>query len=113
MLELKSKGYKLGLITIFTGHGRVVQAATAGNPTIGVSLKGAIGNPLGAGGAIQAGCAALAMSLGAVPPTVNWRFPDPACPLNLSAQPRFISHRTALVNAHGLSGTNTCLVLAR
>ena len=78
-----------------------------------VSLKGAIGNPLGAGGAIQAGCAALAMSLGAVPPTVNWRFPDPACPLNLSAQPRFISHRTALVNAHGLSGTNTCLVLAR
>ena len=78
-----------------------------------VSLKGAIGNPLGAGGAIQAGCAALGLRDGVVPPTVNWQFPDPACPLNLSAETRFIPHRTALVNAHGLSGTNACLVLTR
>jgi hypothetical protein len=33
---------KLGLITIFAGPGRVVQIVAAGNPTIGVSLKGAI-----------------------------------------------------------------------
>ena len=78
-----------------------------------VSLKGAIGNPLGAGGAIQTGCAALGLRDGVVPPTVNWQFPDPACPLNLSAETRFIPHRTALVNAHGLSGTNACLVLTR
>lgn len=78
-----------------------------------VSIKGAVGNPLGAGGAIQAGCAALGMTYGAVPPTVNWAFPDPACPLNLSAQPRFIPHRSVLVNAHGLSGTNACLVLTK
>ncbi len=77
-----------------------------------VSLKGAIGNPLGAGGAMQVGCAALCLGAGVVPPTVNWQFPDPACPLNLSSQTRFISHRTTLVNAHGLSGTNACLVLA-
>lgn len=78
-----------------------------------VSLKGAIGNPLGAGGAIQAGCAALGMNRSAIPPTVNWLYPDPSCPLNLSAQARFIAHRTTLVNAHGLSGTNSCLVLSR
>jgi 3-oxoacyl-(acyl-carrier-protein) synthase len=78
-----------------------------------VSLKGAIGNPLGAAGAIQVGCAALGLSHSAVPPTVNWQFPDPACPLNLSAQTRYLPHRTALVDAHGLSGTNACLVLAQ
>jgi 3-oxoacyl-[acyl-carrier-protein] synthase II len=78
-----------------------------------VSLKGAIGNPLGAGGAIQTGCAALGLRDGIVPPTVNWQFPDPACPLNLSAQTRFIPHRHTLVNSHGLSGTNACLVLQR
>ncbi len=78
-----------------------------------VSLKGAIGNPLGAGGAIQVGCAALCMERSAIPPTVNWQYPDPACPLNLSAQARYITHRTTLVDAHGLSGTNTCLVLTR
>lgn len=75
------------------------------------SLKGAVGNPLGAAGAIQAGCAALGMREGFLPPTVNWRNADPECPLNLSGSARYISHRTALVNAHGLSGTNTCLVL--
>lgn len=78
-----------------------------------VSIKGAIGNPFAAAGAIQAGCVALGMREGFIPPTVNWQHPDPACRLNLSAQPRFIPFKTALVNSHGLSGTNSCLVLQR
>jgi 3-oxoacyl-(acyl-carrier-protein) synthase len=78
-----------------------------------VSIKGAIGNPLGAAGAIQIGCAALSLKRSAIPPTVNWTHPDPACPLNLSSAPRYIEHENTLVNAHGLSGTNACLVLTR
>ncbi|MEO6004461.1 MAG: beta-ketoacyl synthase N-terminal-like domain-containing protein [Opitutus sp.] len=78
-----------------------------------VSLKGAIGNPLGAAGAIQIGCAALGLQRGAIPGTVNWTYPDPACPLQLSSVPRYVEHRNVLVNAHGLSGTNACLVLTR
>jgi 3-oxoacyl-[acyl-carrier-protein] synthase II len=78
-----------------------------------VSIKGAIGNPFAAAGAIQAGCAALGMRGAFIPPTVNWRHPDPACRLNLSAQPRFLPFTTALINSHGLSGTNSCLLLRR
>ncbi|MFI5356461.1 MAG: beta-ketoacyl-[acyl-carrier-protein] synthase family protein [Opitutales bacterium] len=78
-----------------------------------VSIKGAIGNPLGAGGAIQTGAAVLALRDGLIPPTVNWQFPDPDCPLNLSAQARAVPHDVTLVNAHGLSGTNACLVLSK
>jgi len=78
-----------------------------------VSIKGAIGNPLGAAGAIQVGCAALGLQRGSIPPTVNWQFPDPDCPLNLSAEGRHFDHRSVLVNSHGLSGTNACLVLTR
>jgi len=78
-----------------------------------VSLKGAIGNPLGAAGAIQVGCAALGLKCGFLPPTVNWEHPDPGCPLKLSVKPRYVSYRNTLVNAHGLSGTNACLVLRR
>jgi 3-oxoacyl-[acyl-carrier-protein] synthase II len=78
-----------------------------------VSIKGAIGNPFAAAGAIQAGCAALGLRYGFIPPTVNWVHPDPACPLNLSAQPRFLPMETALINSHGLSGTNSCLLLER
>lgn len=76
------------------------------------SLKGAIGNPLGAAGAIQVGCAALGLHHAMLPPTVNWEHPDPACALNLSSKVRYISHRNTLINAHGLSGTNACLVLS-
>jgi 3-oxoacyl-(acyl-carrier-protein) synthase len=77
------------------------------------SLKGAIGNPLGAAGAIQVGCAALGLRHEMIPPTVNWEHPDPACDLNLSSRARYIFHRNVLINAHGLSGTNACLLLTQ
>lgn len=78
-----------------------------------VSIKGAIGNPLGAGGAIQTGCAALGIKHSMIPPTVNWEYPDPHCRLNLSRKSRHLDCDAVLINAHGLSGTNTCLVLTR
>lgn len=77
------------------------------------SIKGAIGNPLGAAGAIQIGCAALGLAEGEIAPTVNWGFADPECALNLSGSCRSIRHHTTLVNSHGLSGTNACVLLAR
>lgn len=77
------------------------------------SIKGAIGNPLAAAGAIQVGAAVLGMEQGFIPPTVNWEFPDPACPLNLSATTRWVSSGTTLIDGHGLLGTNSCLLLRR
>jgi 3-oxoacyl-(acyl-carrier-protein) synthase len=78
-----------------------------------VSIKGAIGNPFAAAGAIQTGVAALGMVHSFIPPTVNWRFPDPSCRLNLSAEARHVCFEVALVNSHGLSGTNSAIVLER
>jgi 3-oxoacyl-(acyl-carrier-protein) synthase len=78
-----------------------------------VSIKGAIGNPFAAAGAIQAGVAALGMRESFIPPTVNWRHPDPSCDLNLSNQARYIGFDVGLVNSHGLSGTNSALLLER
>jgi len=78
-----------------------------------VSLKGAIGNPLGAAGSIQVASAALSLKTGRVPPTVNWETPDPECPLNLGTQARDVGCTVALVNAHGLCGTNASMVLSR
>ena len=78
-----------------------------------VSIKGSIGNPFAAAGAIQAGCAALGLRESFMPPTVNWQHPDPACRLNLSSSARFMPFTTALVDSHGLSGTNSCLLLRR
>jgi 3-oxoacyl-[acyl-carrier-protein] synthase II len=77
------------------------------------SLKGAVGNPLGAAGSIQVASAALSLSTGRIPPTVNWETPDPECPLNLSARARDVGCSVALVNAHGLCGTNASMVLLK
>jgi len=77
------------------------------------SIKGAIGNPLSAAAAMQVAAAALGMRDGIMPPTVNWDFPDPACPLNLSNRSRTVEHSRTLINAHGLAGVNSSLVLER
>lgn len=75
------------------------------------SIKGSIGSPLAAAGAIQIASAALSMQTGVLPPTVNWKTPDPSCPLNLSAEARRLNSGVCLVNAHGISGNNSSLIL--
>lgn len=77
------------------------------------SLKGAIGNPLAAAGSIQVASTALSLQTGRIPPTVNWETPDPECPLNLSAEARDVGCSVALVNAHGLCGTNASMILSK
>ncbi len=78
-----------------------------------VSIKGAIGNSLAAAGAIQIASAALCLSTGLLPPTVNWQTADPECPLNLSANMRETYPTVAIINAHGASGTNASLVISQ
>lgn len=78
-----------------------------------VSIKGAIGTPLGAAPAIQIASAALGLKFGVMPPTVNWEYPDPSCPLNLSNRPRYIEHDVTLLNAHGVGGVNSSMILER
>ncbi|HEY1791705.1 MAG TPA: beta-ketoacyl-[acyl-carrier-protein] synthase family protein [Opitutaceae bacterium] len=77
------------------------------------SIKGAIGNPLGAAGAIQVASTALALKTGTIPPTVNWITPDPECPLNLSGEARPVGCSAAIVNTHGLCGMNASMILLR
>ena len=78
-----------------------------------VSIKGAIGNPLAGAPAIQVAAAVLGQRFGVIPPTVNWEYPDPACPLNLSSRSRSVAHAVTMVNAHGMAGVNSSLILER
>jgi 3-oxoacyl-(acyl-carrier-protein) synthase len=125
-LSIANAGYRPDAVDVINAWGpghRLIDAAevTAIRQVFGertkdiaaVSIKGAIGNPLGAAGAIQVGCAALGLAHSVVPPTVNWTYPDPACALSLSSRKRDLVHSVAAVNSHGLSGTNACLILHR
>lgn len=77
------------------------------------SIKGAVGSAMAAAGAIQVASAALSLQRGIIPPTVNWETPDPGCPLCLSSSPRRLKMSAALINGHGISGSNSSLVLER
>jgi 3-oxoacyl-(acyl-carrier-protein) synthase len=77
------------------------------------SIKGAIGTALGASGPIQSASTIISLMTEVLPPTVNWETSDPGCPLNLSNTPRRVRTNVAVVNAHGLSGSNSALVLER
>lgn len=80
----------------------------------GSSTKSMIGHPQGASGAAGVATAALALSRGFLPPTINLHDPDPACDLD------FIPHRgraaqpeAALCNCLGFGSKNSAIVLGR
>jgi 3-oxoacyl-(acyl-carrier-protein) synthase len=77
-----------------------------------VAIKGAIGNALGAAGAIQVGCAALGIRHSMIAPTVNWQNPDPSCPLNLAKASRVLATGVTLVTGRDpVGGIISCLLL--
>jgi 3-oxoacyl-[acyl-carrier-protein] synthase II len=78
------------------------------------STKSTMGHLLGAAGAVEAIMSALAIHEGVIPPTINYRHPDPACDLDyVPNEPRKAEIDVALSNAMGLGGHNGCVLLAR
>jgi 3-oxoacyl-[acyl-carrier-protein] synthase II len=76
------------------------------------STKSMHGHVLGATGAIEAAAILAAMRDGFLPPTINYRDPDPRCDLDYvpnEARPARV--RTALSNNFGFGGNNCALVL--
>jgi beta-ketoacyl-acyl-carrier-protein synthase II len=78
------------------------------------STKSVTGHCFGAAGAIEAMMCALAVHYGVLPPTMNYRVPDPECDLDyVPNESRRIEVDVALSNAMGLGGHNACVLLGR
>jgi 3-oxoacyl-[acyl-carrier-protein] synthase II len=78
------------------------------------STKSVTGHCFGAAGAVEAMMCALALHHGVLPPTINYRNPDPECDLDYvpnEAREQQVDY--ALSNAMGLGGHNGCVVLGR
>jgi 3-oxoacyl-[acyl-carrier-protein] synthase II len=76
------------------------------------SLKSMCGQPLAAGSAMQVVASSLAMRDGAVPPTINYRVPDPSCDLDyVPNASRSTRVRNSLIHAHSLGGSHVTMVL--
>ena len=80
----------------------------------GSSVKSMIGHPQGASGAAGVVTAALAMSRGFLPPTINQTDRDPACDLDFVANHgRPAEVEAALCNCLGFGSKNSALVIGR
>jgi 3-oxoacyl-[acyl-carrier-protein] synthase II len=80
----------------------------------GSSVKSMIGHPQGASGAAGVVTAALALSRGFLPPTINQREPDPACDLDvIPNQGRQGEVGAVLCNCLGFGSKNSALVIGR
>ena len=78
------------------------------------STKSMMGHTFGAAGAIEAIMCVLALRDGVLPPTINYREPDPACDLDyVPNEARRTQVEVALSNAMGLGGHNGCVLLGR
>ncbi|HET7043458.1 MAG TPA: beta-ketoacyl-ACP synthase II [Gaiellaceae bacterium] len=78
------------------------------------STKSMTGHCFGAAGAIESMMCALALHHGILPPTINYRVPDPECDLDyVPNEAREARVDVALSNAMGLGGHNGCVLLGR
>ncbi len=78
------------------------------------SIKSMIGHLFGAAGAVEALSTALTIYHGVIPPTINYRTPDPECDLDYVPNvAREAEVRVALSNSMGLGGHNGCVILKK
>jgi 3-oxoacyl-[acyl-carrier-protein] synthase II len=86
----------------------------AADRVAGSSVKSMIGHPQGASGAAGVVTAALAISRGYLPPTINLRDQDPACDLDfLPNTGRKREIEAALCNCLGFGSKNSAMVVGR
>ncbi|HUG40981.1 MAG TPA: beta-ketoacyl-ACP synthase II [Longimicrobiales bacterium] len=78
------------------------------------STKSMTGHLLGAAGGVEAIITALVTRHGAIPPTINFATPDPACDLDYAHNERRDRPvAAALTNSFGFGGHNVCLAIRR
>jgi 3-oxoacyl-[acyl-carrier-protein] synthase II len=78
------------------------------------STKSMIGHTIGAAGAIEAVVCILAIENNVIPPTINYKYPDPECDLDyVPNQARRTRVDTVLSNSFGFGNNNACIILRR
>jgi 3-oxoacyl-[acyl-carrier-protein] synthase II len=125
-IALERRGVPADEIDMINPHGtstpvgdlRETQAiwAAFGSHTPNILISGTksmTGHMMGAAGAFEGFATALSVYHGVVPPTLNYRDPDPECNLNIATETIEKPLRCALSNNIGLGGHNAAVIFKR
>lgn len=78
------------------------------------STKGNTGHLMGAGGVTEVIACVKAITEGVIPPTLNYKTPDPKCDLDFVADgPRQADIKVAMSNALGFGGQNSSIIVKK
>ncbi len=78
------------------------------------SIKSMVGHLIAAAGAVELITCVLAIRDGIVPPTINYKEPDPNCDLDyVPNEPRKLGVQAALSNSFGFGGQNNTLIIRK
>jgi len=78
------------------------------------SIKSMIGHLMAAAGAVEFVSTVLSVSTGKIPPTINYREPDPECPLDyVTNGVESVDLNAAMSNSFGFGGGNACLIIKK
>lgn len=92
---------------------KAIHALFGSDPPPLSSIKGAMGHPLAAAGAIEAVVTAAAVQGGIVPANAGFSTPDPELNLTPLRRPRKASLNVAMSNSFGFGGNNAVLLIGR
>ena len=96
----------------YLGLASVFGERMASNPIS--SNKSMIGHALSAAGAVEAVISLMTLAHQRIPPTINYRVPDPAIPLDVVPNvARDAAIRNVISNSFGFGGQNVSLVMSR
>jgi 3-oxoacyl-[acyl-carrier-protein] synthase II len=102
---LNDKIESAAIMIVFGSHARVLKVS---------SIKSMIGHLLAAAGAVEFIATVMSVHSGILPPTINYREPDPDCPLDYVTQgAEAMEVRFAASNSFGFGGGNACLVVKK
>jgi len=103
--ELNDKVESAAIIKLFGEHAKKLKVS---------SIKSMIGHLLAAAGAVELIATTMSVYTNCLPPTINYREPDPECPLDyVTGGMEQINLNVALNNSFGFGGGNACLAIAK
>lgn len=124
-MALEDAGLSPEDIDYINAHGTATQAGDIAEtnaikdvfgvrPVYVSSTKGATGHMMGAGGITETIACIKAITEGMIPPTVNLDEKDEECSINVVANvPLAAQINTAMSNALGFGGQNSCIIVGR